>query len=445
MVTQKRRQLFFLLVLLVLAIAVIPAKAQEEFSADQFSSDLARDWSALHLSLVRRTWGFSPPVAARAFGYLGITLYESVVPGVPDHQSLAGQLNELAELPQPIDGAGYHWPSAANSALASMTRLLFPTAHAAHKAAIEDLYAQYAAEFQLATDFDTFTRSVEFGQQIADAIYAWSQTDGGHEGFRRNFPTDFEYPVGEGMWQPTERNKGNPQRPMQPRWGENRPFVLATGAECAPPPPPAYSESPESDFYAEAFEVYTVTSQLTAEQLEIARFWADDPYRTATPAGHSIAILAQVLEAENASLATAAEAYARIGIGLADAFISCWNAKYQYNMIRPVTYIQQVIDPLWVSPLTTPPFPEYPSGHSVESSATAAILSGMFGEAYTFSDTTHAEWGLPSRSFDSFSSFAQEAALSRIYGGIHFRSAVENGLEQGACIAQRVNSLQFHA
>jgi membrane-associated phospholipid phosphatase len=100
---------------------------------------------------------------------------------------------------------------------------------------------------------------------------------------------------------------------------------------------------------------------------------------------------------------------------------------------------------LWVSPLTTPPFPEYPSGHSVESSATAAILSGMFGEAYTFTDTTHAEWGLPSRSFDSFSSFAQEAALSRIYGGIHFRSAVENGLEQGACIAERVNSLQFHA
>jgi hypothetical protein len=438
-----RRWLLYLLLLLIATLAALPVAA--DTSASSFSSDLARDWSDLHLRLIRRTWGFSPPVAARALGYLGVTLYESVVPGMPDHQSLVGQLNGLDELPQPIPDASYHWPSAANSALAAMTRMMFPTTHAGHKAAIDELYARYAAEYQLATDADTFARSVEFGQQIADAIYEWSMTDGGHEGYRRNFPADFEYPVGEGLWQPTQRSKGNPQRPMQPRWGENRPFVLASGAECAPEPPPAYSEDPESDFYAEAFEVYDTVNNLTAEQLEIARFWADDPFRTATPAGHSISILTQVLERENASLATAAEAYARVGIGISDAFISCWNTKFQYNLIRPVTYIQHVIDPNWASPLTTPPFPEYPSGHSVESSATAAILSSMFGDDYAFTDETHAEWGLPSRSFESFSDFAQEAAISRIYGGIHYRSAVENGIEQGRCIADRVNTLQFRA
>jgi hypothetical protein len=280
---------------------------------------------------------------------------------------------------------------------------------------------------------------------VAEAVYAWSLTDGGHEGYRRNFQLDYEYPSGTGLWVPTTRAKGNPQVPMQPRWGENRPFILTSGAECAPPSPPEYSEETDSAFYTEAFEVYTIANQLSAEQREIARFWADDPFRTATPAGHSISILTQVLEYEEASLQVAAEAYARMGIGLADAFISCWNAKFQHNLLRPVTYIQRVIDSDWHPLLTTPPFPEYPSGHSVESSAAAAILFGMFGSDYQFTDMTHEAWGLPSRSFASFAVFAREAAESRIYGGIHFRSAIENGLEQGDCIASRVNAIDFSA
>src|SRR5262249_944166 len=173
-------------------------------------------------------------------------------------------------------------------------------------------------------------------------------------------------------------------------------------------------------------------------------FWADDPFRTATPAGHSISILTQVLEQENATLDVAAEAYAKLGIALADAFITCWKAKYEYNLIRPVTYIQRVIDSSWSPPLTTPPFPEYPSGHSVESGAAAAVLTSIFGQAYAFTDHTHDEWGLLPCSFPSFNAFAKEAALSRMYGGIHFRSAIEKGLEQGSCVFDRVNRLRFH-
>jgi hypothetical protein len=411
--------------------------------ASDFGSELARDWSGLHLSLIRRTWGYSPPVASRALGYLGVTLYESVTPGMPDHQSLAGQLNGLGELPQPETGQSYHWAAAANSALATMTRLLFPTAHEQHQAQLEALYSQYNRAFEAEVDAETLARSEAFGTEIANAIFEWSMTDGGHEGYRRNFPADFALPEGDGIWQPTTRTKGNPQRAMQPRWGENRPFVLASGAECAPLPPPAYSEAPDSDFYREAQEVYDISRSLSDEQLEIARFWADDPFRTATPSGHSLAILTQVLAREDASLATAAEAYARMGIALADSFISCWHAKYEYNLLRPITYIQRVIDPTWMPVLTTPPFPEYPSGHSVESSAAAAVLSRMFGDAYAFEDATHEAWGLPNRSFASFADFAEEAALSRIYGGIHFRSAVEHGLAQGSCIAARVNAIAF--
>ncbi len=428
----------------MMGAAAVPASAQmTDSTAYDYRSDLARDWSSLHQSLIRRTWGFSPPVASRALGYLGVTLYEAVVPGMPEHQSLAGQLNGLIDLPQPVMAQRYHWGAAANSALAAMTQRLFPTAHDEHQAQMTALYARYASTFAGETDAETLARSEAFGSAIADAIFEWSLTDGGHEGYRYNFPAYFELPAGEGIWQPTTRAKGNPQRAMQPRWGDNRPFTLVSGAECAPPPPPPYSEAPNSDFYREAREVYDISLELSAEQLEIARFWADDPFRTATPSGHSVAILTQVLEREDATLAMAAEAYARMGIALADSFISCWHAKYEYNLLRPITYIQRVIDPAWTPVLTTPPFPEYPSGHSVESSAAAAVLSYMFGNAYAFTDATHETWGLPNRSFASFASFAEEAAMSRIYGGIHFRSAIENGLVQGSCIAERVNALHF--
>jgi membrane-associated phospholipid phosphatase len=278
---------------------------------------------------------------------------------------------------------------------------------------------------------------------IADAIYDWSLSDGGHEGFRRNFPADYRAPLGDGLWVSTSRAKAEPSRAMQPGWGDNRPFILTSGEECAPPAPPAYSEAADSAFYREALEVYTMTEAMSAEQREIARFWSDDPFRTATPAGHSVSILTQTLALEQATLATAAEAYAKLGIALADSFISCWHAKYQYNLIRPVSYIQQHIDPAWGPLLTTPPFPEYPSGHSVMSSAAAGVLTALFGADYAFSDHTHDEWGLASRSFASFTDFAREAAVSRIYGGIHFRSAVELGLEQGDCVAARVNQLHF--
>jgi hypothetical protein len=187
---------------------------------------------------------------------------------------------------------------------------------------------------------------------------------------------------------------------------------------------------------------------LTPEQREIALFWADDPNLTATPSGHSVALAAQVLRDEHASLALAAETYARVGIAVADAFIGCWHVKYQYNRIRPIMYIQQVIDPSWntptpTDPVITPPFPEYPSGHSTEIAAAAAVLTGLFGEDYLLIDRTQARLGFAPRVYESFHAAAEEAAVSRLYGGIHFRSGNEGGLAQGRCIGARVMALQL--
>lgn len=441
----QARQLMSIMVLLSLLTLAFPGVSTAQTStslAADYDSELARSWFDLQLRLVTRTWGFSPPVAARAFGYTSVALYEAVVAGMPGYQSLSHQLNELSALPQPELGRSYHWPTVANSALATITRLLFPTANSANKAAIETLYGQMAEQYQGEIDQDSFSRSVEYGQAVAEAIFQWSETDGGHEGFRSNYP-EYELPAGDGLWQPTLRAKGNPQPALQPYWGKNRPFVLTSGEECAPPPPPTYSKAMDSKFFAEALAVYQAVEDFTPEQLEIARFWADDPFRTATPAGHWIAILSQVLEREAATLDVAAEAYAKLGIAVADAFIGCWNVKYQYNLIRPVTYIQNVIDPAWHPILITPQFPEYPSGHSVVSGASAHVLTSLFGADYAFIDHTHDAWGLAPRSFDSFLALAEEAAMSRIYGGIHFPSAVQNGLAHGECIAEQVVSLQF--
>ncbi len=185
-------------------------------------------------------------------------------------------------------------------------------------------------------------------------------------------------------------------------------------------PPTAYSEDPSSVFFAEAREVYDAVNNRTPEQEAIALFWSDDPGVTATPPGHSISIATQVLRLQRASLMTAAETYAKVGMATADALIACWHAKYRYNLLRPVTYIRSLIDGDWLPLLNTPPFPEHTSGHAVQSGAAFQVLADLFGDRYSFDDHTYDERSLAPRHFDAFSDCAREAAISRLYGGIHF-------------------------
>jgi membrane-associated phospholipid phosphatase len=216
---------------------------------------------------------------------------------------------------------------------------------------------------------------------------------------------------------------------------------MPDGATCGLPPPPAYSEDPASAFYREALEVREATATLTPGQRAIARFWSDDPMLSPTPPGHWISIALQVLDEDEADLETRVDVLARLGIVLADSFIACWHSKFVYDLVRPVTYIDRLIEPGWTPILVTPPFPEYPSGHSTQSAAAAAVLADRLGAARPFEDATHADDGLPPRAFPSFAAAAEEAGISRLYGGIHSRSAIERGLEQGRCVAAWTNAL----
>jgi hypothetical protein len=432
-------------VLVVALVAVACRPALFAPSARSYSAVIAVRWFDLSLNLVRDTPGFTPPVASRAFGYLGVALYESIRPGLPGYRSLRGQLNELTIVPRVNWWAAYHWPSAANAALASLMRRLFPTASPANLSAIDALEEELAEGFMAEVKVATHRRSAAYGRAVADAIFAWSLTDGGHEGYTRNFPEDYAPRVGPGLWVNTPPVYA---KAMQPDWGNNRPFVLPDANGCPAPEPLTYSEDIHSPFYLEALEVYQVGLLRTPEQTAIAKFWSDDPGRTATPAGHWIAILNRTLTNEDADLGTAAEAYAKLGIAVADAFITCWHTKYTYNVLRPITYIQAVIDPNWnnpniTDPVTTPPFPEYTSGHSVQSGAAAAVLTALFGGDYAFTDESRADLDLPPRTFASFHTAAAEAAISRLYGGIHYRSAIQNGLAQGHCVGERVLALRF--
>ena len=219
-------------------------------------------------------------------------------------------------------------------------------------------------------------------------------------------------------------------------------MVLTYGGECPPPNHPAFSTNSASDFYAAALEVYNVGVGLTTEQKTIAGYWSDGPVTTGTPPGHWIAIVSQIARNDRLSLAAAAEAYARVGIAVHDAFIACWNAKYIYNLQRPVTYINHNINATWRSYIVTPAFPTYSSGHSTQSGAAARVLTDMFG-AKRFTDTTHTDHGLQPaqqpRTFNSFDEAAAEAAISRLYGGIHYAFDNDNGLACGQCIAQTIH------
>jgi hypothetical protein len=333
------------------------------------------------------------------------------VPGTLHHRSLVGQLNDLTWVPRRKKHGEYHWPTVANAALARTIRGLFRSPKPENLEAINALEQRFAAQFQVEVRRREYKRSVAQGQAVADAILAWAATDG--------FSTVDNCPYVPnpvpGAWEPTP--PGFVADPLQPCWGQLRPMVLASGAECAPPGHPEFSTDPGSAFYAAALEVHHSGLTLTEEQKTIAEYWADGAGATGTPAGHWVAIVGQIARNDGLSLAAAAEAYARVGVAVADAFIACWYTKYLSNLQRPVTYIQDNIDGSWLPYIVTPPFPTYTSGHSTQSGAVAAVLTAMFGSR-TFTDTTHADHHLmppqEPRTFSSFDEAAEETAVSRL-------------------------------
>lgn len=390
------------------------------------------NWTKLTLQLVRHTATYSPPVAARAFGYLGVTGYEAAAACDPAMTSLAGQLNGLTLLPSPEPGA-HDAAAVLQAALSAAVAHFFSNTGPSGQRAMAAMTRSLDAKVTQGLPPDVAARSAALGQAIAAHVCGWADGDGGAVVENMGFPQSYTAVDDPSAWVPTSLVRQQ-QAPLLPDWGNVRPFAMPAGNACALPPPPAYSEDPGSAFYAEAMEVYTVTKALTDEQALIARFWSDDPMLSSTPPGHWIFVANDLITRRQLPLAVGADLMARLGIAMADAFIGCWHDKTAYNLLRPVTYINRVIDPTWKPLLITPPFPEYPSGHSTVSGAAATALTATLGEDYVYEDFTHEREGLDGRAYGSFWQAADEAGISRLYGGIHFRSAIEQGLDQGRCI-----------
>ena len=421
---------------IIVALAGSPAQA-----ASVGADKVMRDWYRLILELVRHTPTYSPPVASRAFGYLGVTAYEALASGDRTLTTLAGQLNGLTSVPQREGGTSYDEAVVMQAALSTAAVELVGNTGPTGQRALKRMTEKLSAEVSAGLAPDLVARSEAYGRSVTAHILAWSAGDGGAKVENMGFPLEFTLNDGPAHWVPTSLINQQ-QKPLLPKWGENRPFALQTGNDCPLPSPPAYSEEKGSEFYKEALEVYETVNNLTAEQRAIARFWSDDPMLSPTPPGHWIVIGLKILDERKASAAEHADLLARLGITLADAFIGCWHSKFEYDLLRPITYIKRVIDPKWEPILITPPFPEYPSGHSTQSGAAATVLTAFFGENFAFTDNTHEKDKLPNRSFSSFWDAAEEAGISRLYGGIHFRAAIDRGLDQGRCIGEKAVALR---
>jgi membrane-associated phospholipid phosphatase len=423
--------------LVILMMLVMPAMFAGEVAAGgdgdsssvvDTSPQVAVDWMNLLYERVQ-TEKSSAPGASRIYAYAGITLYESLLGGMPDNVTLAGQIWHMPDLPLWEDDVEYDWIAVMNGTVSVVFPALFDKPSEETIAAFNELRdAQLAARAEDSSE-EVIERSVAYGGEIAAAIIEWISEDGYKEATAA--AADYVMPVGDGMWELTTEGT----KPAGPYWGELRPFGLDNSFTCAVYPNIPYSTDENSPFYKQALEVYETERNLTDWQKETARFWVDTPGETGTPAGHWIAIVGQLPDQIGLDLVQTVMAYAMVGMAEGDSFISAWAVKYQIMLLRPVTFIQANIRQRWTPYIQTPPFPEYPSGHSVVSAAAAEVLTQMFGAQY-FEDRTHMIFDHEplTRAYTSFEAAAYEAAISRLYGGIHYRSAIENGMRQGRCI-----------
>lgn len=386
---------------------------------------------------------FSPPVASRVYAYSNIAAYEVMAQFNPEYKSLAGQLTDLgpapkseSELTNPGIAAMVAFYDVGRTLVFSEDRLI---------AKRDSLFNAWKEK-----DERGFKVSEAYGLKVAAHIKDWMSKDNYAE--TRTMPKFTIHTDDESRWQPTPPAYMDG---IEPHWMKIRPFVIDSANQFKPAPPPEFSMEPGSRFHNELMEVYNIREEIAkdeenSEKMEIAKFWDCNPYvsitrghlmfatKKITPGGHWIGITKIACQKADADFDKSVYAYAKTSVAIADAFISCWDEKYRSNLVRPETLINKYIDENWTSVLQTPPFPEYTSGHSVVSGAAAIALTDVFGEDFSFDDDTETDYGLPVRSFNSFKEASAEAAKSRLYGGIHYRAAIEVGLDQGQSLGNFV-------
>ncbi|MFM1794939.1 MAG: hypothetical protein RL642_1324 [Bacteroidota bacterium] len=383
---------------------------------------------------------FTPPVASRIYANTSLAMYEAIRFQKEGTVSLTSKLNGFDAMPTPEAGKQYDFSIAAIQAFCETAKKV--TFSATEITKYQDSMIAVYANGQ---EEEVVKASIAFGQQVADVIGKRLGKDNYKEtrGFDR-----FEVRTDDdSRWVPTLPDYADG---LEPHWPKMLTMALDSASQVEADPFPAYSKDTNSVYFKELKEVYTLSKNRTEEQTDIALFWDDNPFvsqhkghvmfqdKKMTPPGHWMAITQQAAKKKNMDAVTTAKTYAQTAVSMYDAFISCWYVKYTTVRIRPQTAIQRLIEPTWTSFIQTPPFPEYTSGHSTVSSTAAEVLTSVFGDGFAFTDSSELEYNLPVRSFSSFREAALEASVSRVYGGIHYRSGCDNGNKQGKKVAEAI-------
>lgn len=380
---------------------------------------------------------FSPPVASRIYAYTSLAAYEAIRFSEKGYPSIAAQLNEFPAMPEPENNKHYDFNLAATKAFFAV----------AHKVVFSlDTLKKYEdrifAEFKESLDPEVYDRSVLFGEAIGAKVLERSANDNYKKtrGMRKYLGSKED-----GKWQPTSPDYMDG---VEPFFHLIKPFALDSAGQCGIAAPPAYSRDTNSAFFQNTLEVYRIGNSLTDSQKIIIQYWDDNPFvvehsghmmfanKKITPGGHWMGIATIASKKDKAGVVKTAQVYALTAISLLDAFISCWDGKYKTEVVRPITVIHKLIDERWQPFLQTPPFPEYPSGHSAISAAAATVLTSIYGENFSFHDDSDKAYIGMERDFTSFHQAAAEAAISRVYGGIHYRTGMDAGAQQGKAVAK---------
>jgi hypothetical protein len=380
----------------------------------------------------------NPPLAARFFAYTCLAAHEVIALHEAEFPSMYGKLTDFPKIEKPATSGAYDYKLAAALAMYETAKKLQPSGPK-----LDTLEKKWLDALKLAgVATDELDRTQAFAQAISAQILAYAKAD------RYNRISNYPRytPLGsEGSWYPTPPGYF---APVEPYFNTIRSFTLDSAAQFKPVPPEPFSADKKSGFYAQMQEVYA--QDLSPDKKEIAAFWDCNPFalqdnghlmvgmKKISPGAHWMGIAGIACEKSKASLSKTIQVYTVLAIGLMDGFYCCWDEKYRSNRIRPETAIRKYIDPKWKPFLQTPPFPEYLSGHSTISAASATILTHFFGENFAYTDTVEARFGLKSRNFKSFQQAADEAGISRMYGGIHFIDAITNGQKQGELVGKWV-------
>jgi PAP2 superfamily len=384
---------------------------------------------------------FAPMIATRNYTYANIAAYECIAAGSTKYKSLSGLIKHLPPMPKPADKIKTDFAFAALLAFTKVgNAVTFP------EGSLMDYYNSLKEQADSAgMPGDVMKNSIAFSDTIVATIMAWSKKDNYAQ---TRSAAKYSVTNQDGRWVPTPPMYA---QAVEPHWMEIRTLVLDSAAQCKPVRPPKYDfANQKSDYYRYLMEVKNIGDSLTVEQKHIADFWDDNPFKLNvtghvmyatkkfSPAGHWMSIVGEAAYYAKADFETTVMAYTKTSVALFDAFIACWDEKYRSNYVRPETMINKSVDNNWQPYIQTPPFPSYISGHATISAAAAEVMTDIFGDTLSFTDTTSLEFGIGSRKIVSFRKAAEEAAMSRLYGGIHYRFDNEAGNITGKKVGEVV-------